>query len=67
MQDESICLSGQPFGTRIMMKIVSLLTQRNIASLLWGNSRVDVYGVPTIAIVWLLLLLARIIADRRRT
>ncbi|KAI9845427.1 MAG: hypothetical protein M1837_004905 [Sclerophora amabilis] len=48
--DQRDALVGQLFGPRIMMNIASLLNQAHISNVLWGNSMIDIYGVPTIDI-----------------
>lgn len=40
-------LQNAPFGPEIMMAIAKLLNKANIPNILWGNSLLDIYGVPT--------------------
>ncbi|TGO43689.1 hypothetical protein BCON_1072g00020 [Botryotinia convoluta] len=41
-------LKDKPFEPNTMMEIVDLLNSADIPSILWGNSMLDIYGVPTI-------------------
>lgn len=50
-------LKDKPFEPNTMMKIVNLLNSAEIPSILWGNSMLDIYGVPTIDLVCLLFVL----------
>ena len=40
-------LRDQPFGPDLLINIASLFDRAGIAHVLWGNSLLDIYGVPT--------------------
>lgn len=46
-------LKDRPFEPDTLMEIVHILNGANIPSILWGNSLLDIYGVPTIDFVCL--------------
>ncbi|KAK2873478.1 hypothetical protein FQN49_002334 [Arthroderma sp. PD_2] len=43
-------LHGCEFSTKTMIEIVSMLNNVGIPSILWWNSLIDIYGVPTVDI-----------------
>jgi len=40
-------LKDKPFGPKTMEETVEVLNHASIPSILWGNSLLDIYGVPT--------------------